>query len=348
MPTDDLGDVALAIVVFGVALLIGVSVWSTMAGMAAQQSTNGDRVQTAQPIDGDSWYSLSNTDGVNETVLSSRGYAVNLTGASDSFVQSNSNIDIATDDNWTVATWARVDPDAASRNMTVLSVNGRLVFGYNGSSGNWTAWYYDDGSRDSYELEVTAPGAAGNWTHLTATATNDSVTLYRNNSAQDSVDLNQSSSVSSPVNSTNFDGRLEETRTFDDVLNSSERAELIASPVAPQRGLNRTSRIMYDEPYANQQLILFSGASLEQSNVTFADGFDGRKLSESEYEWNTVGPRLKVTAALPVAYVDYTIRSLGPGTVVPELNNALGFAALLPLLLIIGLMLTYLRDTQGR
>lgn len=128
MPNDDLAEVAIVIIVFCVMLFVGVSIFSSMADITGRDSQSGDLAQTSQQLSGSgAWHSLNDKTGYNETVYNSRGYAVNLTGASDSYIESDSNIAIATDQNWTVATWARVDQPSVSENMTVLSINGRLA-----------------------------------------------------------------------------------------------------------------------------------------------------------------------------------------------------------------------------
>lgn len=351
MPNDDLAEVAIVIIIFCVMLFVGVSIFSSMADITGRDSQSGDLAQTSQQLSGSgAWHTLNDKTGYNETVYNSRGYAVNLTGASDSYIESDSNIAIATDQNWTVATWARVDQPSVSENMTVLSINGRLALTYNGTTSEWVAWYYNDGSGNSHEVAVAAPDQSGNFTHLTATLNGTHLTLYRNNTASNSVDVTASGTVDAPVNSSNFNGRLEETRTFDKVLNSSDRGELVKSPLEPQPGQNRTARVMYDEPYRSNQLVLFSGASLDQSNVTFSSGFEGSKVAEKNYTFDSTGPRIRVDSQtnLPVVYVDYTIKELGPGTVVPELSSALVLAAMLPTLLIIGVIIMNLQSVQRR
>jgi len=106
---------------------------------------------------------------------------------------------------------------------------------------------------------------------------------------------------------------------------------------------------MYDEPYASQQLILFSGADLTTSNVTFSSGFAGYELNENNYTWNEDGPRVTVDPAteLPVVYIDYTERVLGIGSLVGPVGAAIVLAGLLPILLVVGYVVTQLSGVAG-
>jgi len=343
MQGDDLPDVILVAIIAFVILFVGVSVLSTTADVSGESTTttgDSERVEVSQTLDGSgSKYSLNDGVGENETLYDSRGFAVNLSGADDSYVQSDSNIQFERDENWTVATWAYVDSDA-SGNMTVLDLNGRVVLGYNHTATNWTLWYYDDGTTNSYQLELNAPDQRGVYTHLSVVGNDTHVSFYRNNSQSTSQNISDTSVVNAPVNSSNFDGRLEETRTFDDALNDSQRQRLIDGPIEPQPGWNRTTRIMFDEPYASKQLILFSGASLETSNVTFSSGFAGSEVDAANYSWSNDGPQVSVDPQTnyPVVYIDYdfTATGLTVDTLTGPVGSTIILAGLIPVILILG------------
>jgi len=106
---------------------------------------------------------------------------------------------------------------------------------------------------------------------------------------------------------------------------------------------------MYDEPYASQQLVLFSTASLDTSNVTFSNGFAGQEVDSQNYTWDAAGPKIKVgpVTEYPVVYVDYTLRELGPGALLGPIGAAILLAAIIPILLILGYVLTELGGLQA-
>lgn len=270
---------------------------------------------------------INDADGTNPTAYKTTGYAVNLSGANDSYVESSSSINIASDQNWTVSLWGYVDQSAATDNRTALSLDGRVLVWYNGTAGNWSAWYYDDGGRNSYQVNVSDGGdQPGNYTNIIVRANGSELSIYRNNTLGDTVNITNSSIVDAPVNNTNWNGRLEEIRTFDEPLNSSKRAELVNQPVNGTPGLNRTGRMMFDQPNRSKQIILFASATLTQSNVSFSGGFAEQIMTEKnksvsgDYNWSTEGPTIEPTtngllADAPVVYIDYTFEELQHDTV---------------------------------
>jgi hypothetical protein len=299
--------------------------------------------------------SIADAEGFEETVYNSRGKAVNLTGADDSYVESKSNYKIASDDTWTVSLWARVDNESGSQTMTALSVNGRLVVNYNGTDGNWTAWYYDESSTSSWQVNVSAPDQPQNLTNVQVWSNGTHLTIYRNTTQGDIVNITGDNIESAPVTSENWDGRLDEVRTFDDAINSTTRSELHNTPIAPQNNTNRTSRIMFDQADKSTQLIFFTDTRLEQSNVTFSQGLPGEQMDAKsllvmnpDYEWDTSGPKIKPLDGgqldgAPVAYVDYQYEG-ALSKVVDSWSNAVGLAALIPMA---GIALLILRRLQG-
>lgn len=357
--TDHLPTVVLVTVICFVILGVGVFAVSSAMDASPSDTENGERVQTAvETQNAGTWYSIASDTGTDPLVVTSRGYAVNLTGANDSYVRSKQGIDFSQDDTWSVSLWARLDNDATAEEQTALSLNGRLVINYNQTSSEWVVWYYDDGSRDSYELSVTGPNQPANFTNIQVTSNETHLQVYRNNTLGDTANLTTSSIVDAPVTSENWNGRLEEVRTVDDVLSVSERQELVDNPVEPQPGTNRTARIMFDEPYESSQLVLFSGTELEQSNVTFSQGFEGRQLTEgqyavtADYTWNENGPRIRLLEGgsaddIPVAYVDYTKSGIDTNVLVEGFTAALALAALAPILLIVGYIVMTMDSRSG-
>lgn len=356
--SSSLPDVVLLVVILFCILFIGIALVNTTAQQTIDNA-EGERTQDAALLgDAGTWVVVGDTTGSNETVYDSRGYAVNLTGASDSYVETGSPVTLATDDTWTISVWSRVDTASASDTMTVLTVDGDLTLTYNGTASEWEAWYYDSGSMNSYNVSVAAPDQPGNFTNLMAVSNGSTLTLYRNNTANASVDVTTASVVDAPVNATNLDGRLEELRTFDDNLSDGARQSVVDAPLDPRTTNNRTARVMFDEPYRNGQYIFFTNARMDTFNATFSDGFAGSELQEgrfaitgADYEWNPDGPRIKPLSGgeldgAPVAYVDYDESTVGPGSLLSDFENAVVLAGLLPVLVIVGFIALKLQTAR--
>lgn len=353
----DLDQVVILGILFFVVTSTGILALSTVSSSNNLATTTTAVTNDPVLLDGTGQYTrIDDGEGRDETVYNSLGMAVNLSGANDSFVESSSDFEVANDSTWSVAVWARVDPEAATDTMTVVSIDGRVVVTYNGSAGNWSAWYYDDGSRNSYMLNATAPNQPGNYTHVLVHSNGTHLSLYRNNSLGERANLSADNIASAPVNSTTWNGRLEELRTFDDALNSTQRQQLVDQPLDPLVASNRTARVMFDESDASQQLIFFARPHLDQSNVTFSNGFAGSVLSDpGDYEWDTIGPRIYVTAGgeldgAPVAYVSYTNEGFGRTLEIytSRLTRAINLSTILPVLLLLIVVISYLLILRGR
>jgi hypothetical protein len=126
------------------------------------------------------------------------------------------------------------------------------------------------------------------------------------------------------------------------------------SPIDPEANATRTGRIMYDEPYRSFQYVFHSSAQLDYTNVTFSDGFEGENLTANgNYTWDSDGPRIKPTAGgeldtQPVAYVDYDYEDVfGPQILVDPFESAIGLAAIVPILAILGYFIFIFGDLRG-
>lgn len=348
------------LVVVSLVVAMTLMVGTTVVGdITANQDGIREQQSTAVLLgDTGEFVSIADGEGFDETVRDSRGYAVNMTGADDSYVETTSPISIAKDDTWTVSLWAQVDNGSETETMTALSINGRVVINYNGTDGNWTVWYYDESSTSSWQANVSAPDQPSNLTNVQVWSNGTHLTIYQNGTQGDLVNVTGDNIESAPVTTSNWDGRLDEVRTFDDPLNSTNRSELYNSPIAPQNNTNRTSRIMFDQPDKSTQLVFFTDADLEQSNVTFSQGLPGQVLNganllnditgSTDYQWETSGPQIKPLAGeeldgAPVAYVDYSFEGALSG-IVEAWSGAVTLAALIPL---VGIALLIVRILRG-
>jgi len=356
----DLVGVLVLLIIVGSILFTGAFVLNEVASATDTDATteNATRVTSTVLLDGTNTVAVDGGEytGTNETVVNSRGFAVSLTGASDSYLESTSGLAVGEDDTWTVSTFAAADSASATEDMTVLTIGGQLVVTYNGSAAEWRAWYYDDGTGRSYELTAAAPDQPSSLTQVMIVRNGSDLTLYRNATPADSADLAAASAVDAPLTSGNWHGRLDETETADDALSASERNQSVDSPNAPLAGTNRTARIMYDEPARSQQRIFFATAALATSNVSYVDGLAGQTMDgssitndltlQTDYQWDTDGPLLKPVGGreldgAPVAYVEYD--RYGAGIEIESLTgsitSALQLAGLLFILAPLGVII---------
>lgn len=355
-PDNNLPDVILTLIIVGVILFVGIAAVS-----ATIDTSDGAKEQVSKPalLDGTTVTEIDDNTGTDEEVYNSLGNAVELSGANDSYYQSTSDINAINDSTWTVSTWATVDADAANDTMTTVSLGGDLVVYYNGSTDSWAAWFYDDGARNSYHVNVSASSPTDGLNNIIVERDGDNLTIYRNTTAGSSADLSNTSTASSP-HTTNWHGRIDEVRTDDVALNASQRNQIYQNPVAPLTGTDKTARIMFDEPEQNKQLLFFSGGDIQLYNATIVDGhpgelMDGESFANSlagatDYEWGTDGPQIRAVEGgqldgAPVAYAEYTSYGL-VGGLVSDYQNALVLAGVVFILVPLGAIIMFLRGTK--
>lgn len=335
-----------AALVIAIALVVG----GLLVGDVAQTTSGGNpgAETVSEPVllaDAGQQVTIGDLEGVDETVVNSRGNAINFTGANDSYAETTQSVDYGTVGNWSVTTGARVDSSATGQNMTVVSVSGDVLIQYNATRGNWTAYYYDRASRQSWRADVNAPSPSANFTVVTATANETHFWIYANSTRGDVVNITGENTAQYGTYA-NFDGRVDETNTFNDTTNSSEQAAFVSDPIGPRPNRDRTSRLMYDRPTRQTQLMFFAPANIVVSNVTGATGFPGSEMQSTadfpfvsaDYRWQVDGPAITPLAGgeldgAPVAYVTYTQR-IGPTGIVSGFADAMAFAAIIPILLV--------------
>lgn len=265
----------------------------------------------------------------NFSANQSLGTAAAFTGEPDSYASSTQSISVSDSPDWTVSTWARLDNTTASQ--TIVSMQGRLVVYYDGTQ--YSAFLYQTGG-NSYRANVSAPDPT-NWTHLSVVMDSNQMTIYRGNTAGETVSTSTSNAVSGNFSAGNMDGAVEETRTWNTALNSTERQELIDHPTRPH-STRASARIMYDARSQVSTLPVFgSPASLQLYNADIVDGFDGEELVEgvdyrlSGGERNIVALSEKLEGAHAV-YATYDEGGFGGlmGQLVNVGGSALGLVAI--------------------
>jgi hypothetical protein len=282
---------AVSLVVLSIVLLLGTALVGGMAGAMGVNEDPVNRTASPDPITETAVGFENTNDGREITrvyrVEDSTGTGVELTGAEDSFMQAEADVELATGGNWSVSTWAAVDAGAAGKTMATVSADGRVVIQYNGTDSEWRAWYYEEGGRDSYLANVSAPNQPGDLSLVTATANETHFWIYRNGTRGETKSITTDSIASLNLSATNWDGRLDETRTFDDYTNDTEQSDLTTNPVAPRPDRNRTARLTYDEGEGDTTAMYFTGERATLSNFTWVDGLAGNLLTEgADYTLN--------------------------------------------------------------
>lgn len=354
-----------AVIVFAV-IGVGIMALSSAEDTSGASSSVLRTDQTVELGTAGSYATIDDSVGRDETVYDSLGYAVNLTGASDSYVASKSPFEVASDDTWSVCTWAYVDAEASSATMTAVSVDGRVIIEYNGTAGNWSAWYYDESTTDSWLVNVSAPHQPASFRLICASHNATHLSISRGTTEGEAVNTSDGPNiVDAPVESSTWNGRLDELRSFDDPLSASQKQQWNDSPVGPLPDSNHTARVYFDHRDASTQPIYFTDTSLEQSNVSFSDGLDGSEMDgqsfindiigSTDYVWDTDGPRIYVVEGgeldgAPVAFIDYTYYPFegAQDKWSRDLTRALNMATLAPTIFLLIVVVGYLVLLRGR
>jgi len=338
-----------------VVLLAGVQLTGALIDARAPDDSRVERDAAVFGADYDgSLISVNSVAGQNETVYKTTGFALELTGASDSVFSSSESVSLDNDSSWHASVWAEPNSGAVSQTMSVAAVSdGELRIYYNGSANEYAAWYYRQSTRNSYEVAVSDDGSpVAGLTNIQVRANDSELRIYRNGTLGETADITVDSTVAAPTEAGNWDGTIEELRTFSEPLDSSNRSEVVNSPAQQQPDLNRSARVMFDSPYDQDAVILFQGSAGSVANGTlsrvgFSEQIMQRASAENDvagttdYVFDRTGPRVAIDdsegsselAGAPVAYVDYD--TFGTGVSLANLTSTfVGTAALIPFLLI--------------
>lgn len=314
--------VALVIVLLSQVVSVGVSL------------SGGERTTTADGL-GPSGGSVSLT-GDNVSVVDvhqSLNDSAQLDGSAG--ITGDLGDDVA--DNRTVSTWAQVDNTTGVRQ--IVSVDSRTILVYNGSTSEWACWSYDDASSDTHRVAVSA-SASANWTNLQCERASGTLTLRVNDTTTASVATDSANATTQTLQTEPLDGRIDETRTFNGTLTSSEQSSLYANATAPLESADRQSRVMYDSYGALDTVpVYIAGGSLDGTAATKVAGLDGQGAIEGT-DWSLSSDVLSLLAGgslegAPVVFVTWLSGSGGVGgvlgSIVGLLRGVLVLLVLLPL-----------------
>lgn len=346
--------VSLAIVIV---LLVGVQIadsliFGSVGSDIFDQTVERDAARYGDTVNQD-FVSVNSVTGENETVYKTTGYALNLTGANDSQLNANDGYDLENDTSWHVSVWARVAAGAGGDTREVASISdGEIRIYRNGSANEWRVWYYRQDTRNSYEASVPTNNSVGNLTNIQAKANDSHLVVYRNTTAGTAVAITGSNTVDAPTEANNWDGTIEELRTFGEPLDATNRSNLYNSPAEQRQNLDRTMRVMFDKPADQDAAVLLQGSDATVSNGSLDKvGFDEQVMDpettsnnlngDTDYKFDENGPKVaredppagdSELKGAPAAFVTY--KSSG-SLVVPDVSNWFGVAALIPIVLLI-------------
>jgi len=227
-------------------------------------------------------------------------------------------------DNRTVSTWARVENTTGVRQ--IVSVDSRTILVYNGSTSEWACWSYDDTSGQTHRVGVA--DASPGWSNLQCERAGGTLTLRVNNSddtAITSVATDSANATTQTLETEPLDGQIDETRTFNGTLSSTERDALYTAPTAPLESAPRQSRIMYDSYGSLDSIpVYLAGGSLDGTTATKAGGLVGQGATEGS-DWSLSSGTLSLLAggALEGAPVVFVAWAFGSGGGVISFNQLL-------------------------
>jgi hypothetical protein len=316
--------IGLAVIVIVLGSIFGLGI------MTAQETNSGAFAISSGTA------TLTGYNVTDPTVNQSLGHAARLDGTQDSYVSGSSDVEL--EGNWTVSTYVRVDN--LTQTQTVVSVGSEQMILYNGSTNEYVGVWFDSDTGETYAVREAA-NTPGDLTH---------VALVRNQSQPEAISLIENNSdvaTTSTATATTFaagnlDGDLDETRTFNRSLDSSERQQLVDRPTAPLPGTERTSRVMFDSYSASPTSYpaFFVGGSVSAANVQRVDGLE-EEATVAGTDYTRTGRTISALQGgsldgAPAVYVSYTAE-FGPFVGLLNALQTTGGAALG--LLVTGLLL---------
>jgi hypothetical protein len=220
-------------------------------------------------------------------------------------------------DNRTVSTWATVNNTTGVRQ--IISVDSRTILVYNGTSSEWACWSYDDASGQTHRVAVA--DASPGWSNLQCERAGGALTLRVNDTSTATVSTDSANATAQTLQTKPLDGRVDETRTFNGTLSSTEQSALYTAPTAPLESAPRQSRIMYDSYGSLDSIpVYLAGGSLDGTAATKAGGLVGQGATEGD-DWSLSSGTLSllpggVVEGAPVVFVTWAFGGGSGGGVV--------------------------------
>lgn len=321
--------------------LAGIAIGDSLAGVDDNEGAVVRQSSTVL-LNGNEFVDVTSEvgSGTNETVRDSRGRAIQFTGANDSHLQSQSSMNLSSGENWTVHVGVWVNESAIDQTMMVVALGDPdVILRYVNESGssNFSVVYMT--SSESFIANVTEPDPT-NASQIFINKSVDTVTIRRNDTVGESVDVNGSDTFTGDITSDeNFHGQMDELRVFASDISDSDKSSLRSDPVTPLKGTSRTARLMFDEDDPTEVNIYWATTDADVSNVSYTTGFSGHVLTEdtlltsNDYDWRENGPRIKPSAGgrldgAPVAFADYDF-SNNMASIMDGLSSMVGLVELL-------------------
>lgn len=342
MDGDGVINAVVLVLILSIALVVGIA-----AIDAVSDPVDVEQRSSTVLLDGtgETVHIESYGSGSDETVRNSLGNAIAVTGANDSYVATDGLIGLDLGENFTVSQGAWVSDASTNEEMVVLALgSGDLLLRYDGPNNQWQVWLYRPPG-DTYVANVSVDDPT-NGSVVTAVRADDDLTIYRNGTAGETVDLSQPSDAGIGPDGENFNGTIDETRIFQAAVASADVDALASDPIHPV-GEQELARLMYDDVSDSTVPVYYTGTSATASNTSVVDGFEGEVMEASgwlftrDYDWETRGPKITpeeggLLDPHPVVFVDYEYdRS---GGVVIGISNALDMSGVIPVAIIAGVI----------
>jgi hypothetical protein len=191
--------------------------------------------------------------------------------------------------------------DDPSRTQVIFQLGDEYQLSYNGTSNEYELWYFDEETRDTYLVNVSAPSDPTPLQPVIFTRDGETLTLINaaGEGLQASVTTTGDSFEPLPTDQ-GLDGRLEETRVINRTVTSSETTIYTDDKIAPVAVGNRESRLMYDTQGSGVAVDFRDNASASLTgDAQRGDGIPGDSLSSgTDFAITSSGSNQQTISAL--------------------------------------------------
>jgi|APHM01.1.fsa_nt_gi hypothetical protein len=237
---DGTPDLFRRVIIGAIVLAIGLTIVSQLVSVGGVTSIGG-----SVSVGGDNSVDLNGATNIT-SVSDSTGRAAAVDSGTEVQVSGGIGVDGS---QWHWSTFTSVT--AAENDQVIWSVRDDWILAYNASDASsprqWVLWYYNSSSTNTYRLTVPASSPTA-LTNIQAERNASTLRLYNGTGGTSSLTLSPSTASSAPAPADNeLVGTLEETRTWDRPLSSSERQTVRNDPLAPVGVGDRDARLMFDK-----------------------------------------------------------------------------------------------------